>query len=900
MFKKFSAILLTLSLLLSTVTIGYAADDIASVTPNNEMAAGLLVDLGIISAPDADAVYDTTSVTRAEYLDMLVQVLLKTQVTETKLVNPFDDVYEGHTYFSSICYGYGVSIIDGGETFNPDGLADLEFALNATAGLLGYRFVKTYIPNWTQYISRSDLTENIVVSDGVFSLNDAYTMLYNALGTDCIQLISGGSGNNTYGVVEGETLGSEYFGLTFVSGRVTATEFSSITGETAGAKSITIDGKTYICKDIDRFNLLGMYVDAVVNEGGEIIAIGAIDKDNETIVIEPDAFNEYDGDKITYYKGTALKKINLDNATIIYNGANVTAEQFSLDLFNISEGQITVIKNKNGKADVISIEDYKSFIIGATVELSTNEYEIYASNIPATKVVLDLNAESTIKDAAGNTLTVDDIKRNSLLTYKLSLDGEYIEAIVSNNQITGAATGRKSGTDGLKSVTIAGTTYNVNKEVLSSSIDFSDLQTEYVWYITPAGNIGAVDYSTKTVDLDGYLISAYKDDSGEYGFIKIVDNVNNEKQYAVTYPLRKKVKLDGNSESNTAAVDLLLANTSTNVEGKAAFPILYRVNEEGEVYQIDTPYMGDDEDPKTALQEVVMETRWQDGKNYQGRSDWYFVHPGGAKARVEGKYYLSKEKNLYSVASDLSDVFLKSSVKESSRGLYNHDNFKMYRKGNKTYALNCIVYISDAGREISTDYNIRQYYMVDEISEIVTPKGDITMHIKCIYNGVEKEYDINPAVYELFEDDFAAIEEGDLLRLSFNDLNEIDGAEVFIPYANRSAAAGGWSGSGTSSIGNYYYNAEEYFMFGKVHSIEYVPDMGKYLVSIYTSPTFDESKIETISCNASHFVLYDGFEYATVDPSAIKTYEDFGENCDTMFSSVYYSVASTVMFFKTN
>ena len=969
MLKKISSILITLSLLLSMVTIGYAADEKSAVTPNNDMAIKLLTDLGIIQEQAPGQEFDTQSITRAEYLDMLVQILLKTQVTETKLVNPFDDVYEGHPYFSSICYGYGVSIIDGGEKFEPDAPADLDFALNAAAGILGYRFVKSYIPSWTQFIDRSDLTENIVITDGLFSKNDAYTMVYNALATDCIQLISGGSEKASYGVVPGETLGGKYFGLEFISGRMIATEFASLTGTKAQSKSVVINDKAYSCNLADRFSYIGMYVDAVANEGGEIIAIGPNARDNEVTVINAEDYIDFDGYRISYYKGTSQKKVLVDNATVIYNGVNVSGSDFTTDLFDISEGKITLVKSKKGNVDLIIIDEYKNFIVSSKTEKSVNEYEVYAMNKNATKVVLDLNGESKLTDAEGKAVSVDTITRGSLLTYRMPLHGEFVEAIISNNTVTATATGKKSDSNGLTKVTLNGVEYNVTKDVWESTLNKPELNASYVWYITPFGSVGAIDYSVSNVDLEGFIMSVYTDTAGDEGYIKVVDSKNNEKDLAVKYQLKKKLLLDGESVTAAEAVSRLKGestaalpadvrasvnrynnflnstrpkdnenmpdntaattygeaylNKVSSIIGKTAYAAIYRVNEDGVVYQIDTALIGENEDVKTTLQEIMLKPRWM--YSDLNNAVWYYVHPGSQKARIEGKYYLPTAKNLYAVNSDMSNIYLKSGIGDYSRDKYKPGNLKMYRKGNSTYSLNAVVYVTAEGQSISTEYVDRQFYMIDKVSEVVADNGEVTLHLDTIYKGAEKAFNVNPTTYERYRDAFSSVAKGDLVQLSFDDLNQINGIAVKVPYKARSAANGGMSGvglqwtvkrenpddpeeitwegftNGATNGGNadYSYNNEDYQIFGKVYSIEYDKDMSKYLVSVYTSATYDEDKIETFICGENSFVLYDGEEHATVDPASIKTYKDYGEDCDTLFACIYYSVLADCMFFRT-
>ncbi|MDY3030936.1 MAG: hypothetical protein SOS24_04140 [Clostridia bacterium] len=879
MIKKLTALLLAFSIGMSFMTIGFAEETQPSPVKNDDGAADLLFELNIASKPENGTVYDSQPVTRAQYTDMLVRVLLKGETITQEYKTTYDDVYPGHEYGGSISFAYYNSIIDNSEKFYPDEQADAEFAMKATASALGYRYIKDYPGEWSTYIDKKDLIKSIDISDGYFSLNDAYIMIYNALKMPCLEV------EYTNGFVENlvktDTLGKKCFELEFAEGRCTATERGTIYGSKAGAKKIAIDGKEYFCDMDKRYSLLGYYTEAVINGDGTVISLRPIERYNKTTVISPEDYCDYDGDKITYYKSGSIKTVTLDNAVILYNGSNVTGGQFTKNIFNVADGAITVIASRNGKNDVISIENWSSFIVGSKIESSAG-YDVYASNIAKKYITLDFDGCATLKSADGKSCDISEVKKGMLITYKSTLDGKYADAVISQNTVMG----KPESLDEDK-VTIGGVTYRFNKEILNGRVSFNDFSRTYLWYITPFGSIGAVDYNDASGINKGYIVSAYLDDGGENGFIKVVDNVNYNKSRSVTFALKDKIKLDGETNTAKKAVDLLNSNQYNNVSGKASLPIFYLVNAEDEITQIDTPYLGLNEDPKTSLREITITGR------YDSKGRLYAKTDNAYRNEIEHTYILPMYGTLIYCASDLSDAYTAERLQGDR--YYNSDVVKLYTEGNDTFILDFLVYINNDGEQASTDYE-KQLWVVDKVLTTVDEQNEITKCIQCTSNGREYEYLVNTSLYEKNNiPGMDTLAKGDVVQFSFDTKGQVNGMSRLIGMEDRNAPTG-WRLTPTNDhVLKFDYNREFRCVFGKIYDIKYSADMGKYIVTYYVDGPTD---FETVYYSGKEFTMYDSYDMQSVDASAIKTYKDYGEAADNILIRTTYCIVSQMFVFK--
>lgn len=880
MIKKITAALLMLSITVSLAAAGSAEEEQTAAAKNDDGAAETIFALNIALRPEDGTVYDAQTLTRAQYTDMLMRVMFRGEQCSREQQVPYDDVYPGHEYGGSISAAYQNSIIDDGTNFRPDEPADAEFAMKATASLLGYRYIKSYPGEWSDYVDRKDLIKDINVSDGVFSLNDAYIMLYNALKMYCVEA------EYRDGLMDGlkktETLGKKYFGLDFAEGRCTATERGTIYGEKTGAKQLAIDGKEYMCELEERFSLLGYYTEAVLNEEGTVISLRPVEKDNKTTVIAPEDYQDYDGSRITYYKGASHKSVSLDNAVILYNGANVTGSQFTKELFDVFEGSITVITAKDGKKDVISIESWSSFIVGSKTEVSDNVYDVYASNISGKYITLDLDDNAVLKTADGKACDISELKKGMLITYKATLDGRYIDALISQNTVIGKPQALID-----DKITVEGVVYRFNKEMRGGRVSFNDFSTSYVWYITPFGGIGAVDYNSTSGINKGYMINAYLDEDGENGFIRIVDEVNYDIGHSVTYALRDKIKLDGETKTEKQAIEALKSNPKSNVPGSAAFPIFYLVNSDDEITQIDTPVLGKNEDPKTALREIILTGRY----NSNG---WLYAKTDNAyKNAIEHTYILPPNGTLIYAAADLSEVYTAESL--IGDAYYDNNLIRLYTEGNDTFVLDFIIYMNNDGEKPSEDYK-KQLWVIDKVFTTIDEEDEITLGIQCTSNGKSYEYLVNSSLYRKNSiPGMDTLAKGDIVRFTFDTKQKVNGMSRLISMEDRKAQTGWRLTPSNDNVLKFDYNREFRCTFGKIYDIEYNVSMGKYIVTYFVD---DPQDFETVYYGGSEFVMYDEYDRISADAAAVKTYKDYGAGADSILVQTVYAVVSQMFIFK--
>ena len=726
-------------------------------------------------------------------------------------------------------------------------------------------------------MDRKELIRDINISDG-FSLNDAYIMIYNALQMPCIEF------DYTNGVIANprktETLGKKYFNIEFVEGRCTATEKGTIYGSKVATKKLAIDGKEYFCELQERYSLLGLYTEAVINEEGTIISLRPVEKDNKITVIAPEDFDNYDGSKITYYKGSSQRTIKLNDAVIIYNGANVTGSQFSKELFDFSEGSITVITSKDGKNDVISIESWSNFIVGSKLEVSTNAYEIGASNITGTYITLDFEDYATLKNTDGESCDISELKKGMLITYKATLDGRYVDAIISQNVVEGNLEEKNE-----DELTIGGVTYSYNKEMLEGKVSFNDFNTVYLWYINPFGIISAVDYSGTSGVEKGYVINAYVE-MFESGFITIVDNAHYDKSNSVTFALKSKLKIDGETKTASEAVAALNANEKSNIPGKAVFPIFYLLNENGEVKWIDTPVLGEKEDPKTSLREIILTGRYDS-------NGWLYAKTDSAyKNAIEHTYILPSTGTLIYYTEDLSEVY--TAEKLLGDRYYDNNLIRLYTEGDDTVILDFIVYLNNDGEQPSVSYE-QQFWIVDEVLTVIDEEDSITKGIECTSNGQEYKYLVNTSLYEKNSiPGMDTLAKGDIVRFSFDTKGKVNGMSKLVSFADRNASTGWRLTPSNDHVLKYDYNREYRPVFGKIYDIEYSSAIGKYIVTYYVDGPDD---LETVYYNGSEFTMYDEYYSLSVDSSAIKTYKEYGTAADNIFlTTVFCNVSQLIVF----
>jgi len=357
--KKLNLIILVILLLLSVFTVSVYAE-------KNE-APQLLLRLGAIDEASLEILNTDDEITRAEFAKLLSSVARLGFEGEIS----FSDVSEDNPYIDAIkkISGSGFMKGDGKGLFNPDaGIKEID-ALVTLLRVLGYDEYAGYLGGYpTGYISAAKTT-GITSGVSAISLSENIKpkkltiLLMNMLNERMYEISSVGTGGYSLELSD-KTFLSAYYGIKKVEGIMTAGTNSTL--ERIVEAGGVVIGDRFILTDSEEYDIfLGYHVEAYYNdETGKMIYLSLTDK-NKTFTVSSGDYVRISGTEIYYEKGYNISSVSYSkDAHILYNNRAVPAADFSLKLFDIKNGDITLIdNNRDGKYEVVSINEFKTLIV---------------------------------------------------------------------------------------------------------------------------------------------------------------------------------------------------------------------------------------------------------------------------------------------------------------------------------------------------------------------------------------------------------------------------------------------------------------------------------------------------------------------------------------------------------
>ncbi len=397
----------------------------------------LLSGLGIIDDTNLKL---TNSITRAEFLALVMKTIkMDKTVTESSEVI-FYDVLPTNDYYSAIMSAHKMGLINGDDKgcFNPDSPIDAISALKILVCALDYGFIADakggYPRGYLEAAKDLGLSDGITVS-GKADWRMAIVMIDNALNTYVSEKaytydgrVSVGSGS--------KTLLEEYYDAVRYSGTVEETNYTlRMKGEKYDGTALQISGKLYTkveisaneCKD-----LLGKKVIFYLNEETDTIySISPDPKYNKVTVLDPEDIKSASFNEIRYWNENDKEtKIEIDakNAKFYYNGVR-SFDVVEADL-RPENGEITLIDVTNDKkADVVIIEDWYEIPVA---KCSTTTLESLYNDGKG----IDLKKTDMVFYKNGFEITTFYINQYEVARVMLSKDNKYGIAEISGWDLT--------------------------------------------------------------------------------------------------------------------------------------------------------------------------------------------------------------------------------------------------------------------------------------------------------------------------------------------------------------------------------------------------------------------------------------------------------------------------------
>jgi len=837
---------------------------------NSEIEKGLLEALGVLNGETDDG----DVLTRLEFAGYIAKTM---GVYENQSAVDYYTDMSAYTadkgYIATLCE-QGI-IAGSGGAFRPDDAITYQEATAMVARMLGYEQYAQLsggFPNG--YANAMDMLDIDVRSKDV-TLNTAIEMIYEALNSYVYQLDYTYSEGIKYSSDNKVTYLEKNYDIKMLQGSITEAAFVSLVGDGTLPDNMFKIGETVIqSNDFEMIDAVGSNAivfyreDEVQQENVLVYQYRDYEKDEE-IVIPAKNFEELDGQYVHYIdENDNIKRARLAEKYFVIRNGNCVSENIS-ERMKIKNGTITLIKSGDtDEYNVVKLDEYTNITVESInyedhLIFSRNDAQVIDYENPEYLKFFYLNEETS---ANHNILDV-----NNVLSVYRSDDGKYLKILVSDQKVIGSAQGINR-QEYETTVVVDGKEYPVVSEVLDVISVITGNQ--YIFRLNAYGEIAAADVDWNNAECAAYLYKVIPNDEGDGYLLGIYTETNEH----LLLKCANRVNVDGESFSPEGIYQHFIDEKTGNAAGQL---IVYKTNSAGEIKKIDTPsgdkmnLLGSGSSDKN---------RYANGLFYPN----YAVH---AATRYFG------------IPNDISR---KQEFRCSIGDVLNFGNMEFYNYDETKPLADYVVSKFD---RVTQGDDANNYFatMVSKIVETVNDDGDI-IHI--IY-GLKNNSTVQLVTSD--ELDISQVQPGDLIRYAtdwegkVSNLLPSPGSNTsVIAYPYNNGVFPGWLGNQSQNYDESYFRLTYGYVSDKI-TAPYVADDGEikynsYIIVGYQSPSgkeefvpFDRArKIAVFDPDRRGEKAY----YGTFDE--IKTYKDYGMDCDRIVISYSWPLVKDAFVYRAN
>lgn len=603
--KRLLAITVVAVMALSLISVSAEnTDETGCSLTNGEL--GLLKKLEIITE-DTDF---GRGFTRAE-LAVAVAKFMNLEGNTSFEKSPFADVSADSEYYPYLCalVEAGVFAGDGNGRFRPDDTVQFNEICKVLTVPLGYGNVG----EMTSYLNAARMAG---ILDGVdksanVTAGTAYKMIFEALHTGMFEPYSFGE-IVEYKVNHDETAIKYYHNLVRMEGVADGTYGTTLTSQNDSIEQdeIAIEGETY--KYSNAKEMFGYSVVFYLNADDKSLSpqiqyIYTEDSKNKTLTVDSDDIISKNGTEFKYYNENdkEMKLYVSPYVCVIYNG--VANSSISDAEYLPQAGEVTFIDNNGDrKYDVVKITSYEY----AVIKNVDAENRIIYAKYPDGKIIGKTEGRETEIEfkVEGFDAHFMALTPGTIIAFQESNNpyGKiYSKIVVLENPISGKIT--KLDTDSVK---IGDKTY----ALAANCVTDKDIKGE----LAIGQNITAYKHDGRIVTILrqasdgfelGYLVHAgvTKEPFNQKVLLRVMCSDRNFRDFTGA----ENLIIDGVKVAPENVLGVLETTNDETREPQEEDPesdliytqlIKYKVNDDGEIYNIDTPYYNKDKEPITSLQ----------------------------------------------------------------------------------------------------------------------------------------------------------------------------------------------------------------------------------------------------------------------------------------------------------
>jgi len=603
--KRLLAFIVVITVICSSFGFSAIADDALENVTAEEIYATEEFDICVALGIFTDSVKPGDAVTRGALAQSSARLLNLQDIVPTG--SDFEDVSQSSPYYNAIGMVSKSDIMlgDGTGKFRPNDNAKLADVATVLVRTIGYDVVAQSKGGYpTGYLGQAGvlgILEDVSVQDEL-NFNEFAKIIVNTFEVEILSLEIL-PGNGTYKLTDSTVL--DLMNITEIEGVVKKNDITGLypTDKPCNPGYVLIDDTLVLNGDTGLENMLGHTVVVYAEDSTkdyERIAYYAADDDAEDMLIDFDdvdtSYNFFQKNDIKYYDADGrLKSEKIESGfAVIYNG--VASNFRTMELIENNEGTLRIIdSDSNSKADVLIIEAYQDYVVDS-VYLEQN---IIVEKTGKQFDFDDLFGENSVEivDNEGNTKTMSDLYEWSVLSvYDSYIEGKansgyrFVKIVVSDDCLDGTLDSIAD-RNGNKEITIDGIEYMVSEFYpKSSSVHSIELGLKGTFCLNAFNKICAykVDELEKLYTKYGVLVDAH---IGE-GFDTSVSYKIYSQDGEWIMPLAaKNVMFDGERKKEEARYNCLLENGTVKRQ-----IIRYKLDDNGELYYIDTPTVGSNEE----------------------------------------------------------------------------------------------------------------------------------------------------------------------------------------------------------------------------------------------------------------------------------------------------------------
>ncbi len=791
--KRLTALALVFTLVLSlmvplTAFAQSIADDVAGT--EYEEAAYLLGALGImVGDAETGNFRPNETLKRSEFAKIAVALAGLTDVAAGQNSTKYPDVVANHwaTGYISVADTKGYVIGDDAGNFRPDDNITFEEAVTVIIRVLGYEPTALdnggYPSGYLVTAAQNGLTRGIsheaakAISRGVIA-----ELAYNALTINLMKKVAYGS-NEIYEVVD-ETLLEDVLGVYERYGQITATNQSSLVGESnlkddevqitdseKGEASIFKTGSS-IARHYLGYNVVYYYTQPKASSDKTLLLVRPNTNKMSEIKIQAENLSSIEGTgeenkTLKYWVNKETdktpKKLTIaGDATVFYNGVATSAEEYKAEklIDVLTTGYVTLVDtDKNDIYDLVFMTKYVNYVVD---EVSLTGYKI-----------MDKGTNPSLKlDPADTTLTfsivkngaeigLEDLEEYDVLSVAMSGKtpdtSSVINIVVSNDIVEGVISEVSE-----EKFTINGKEYAPAGDLYS---EFKlGLDDEGKFYLDAEGKIAWFEAQSTATDNYGFLVTAEMSKSIDS---KLELKVFTKDGKTVVYSGADKIRYnDSGSFTGSEILEKLKTSADKNFSAISATAqlVVFELNAAGLITKI-----------HTAADNSASQNELKDKFSMDAKGEELVYKAAGGKL---DKFNLNSSTVVFDIpktskGTSTDDFAVRTNAMFTDKSSY---DVTIYDLTADLVARAIVVMNSDGETDAKSPLAV-----VDKITVTKNDDGDEVHKLYAIVDGEKLELITEDT--SVLEHEGSLVEQGDIIQYRVNSAGEIEKINVLFEAA---------------------------------------------------------------------------------------------------------------------